>query len=886
VGLRESGGPNARAHREAPPASAGRATAHILGLQRSAGNRAVTSRIKSVQRAGGWSDADQKPGKDIAESDPKTGWNVEEHAVGTIRRIPLDGLTGGLQSNPGESGSARKLSNESVAGPVKGPARSDPGEQKGRGRAIALVPADIDASAPVEVFFHLHGNTENESRGFAGWREHRKSHEVRDVARDHIEQQIEAAKSAQIVGILPQGVNSSSFGQISPDAYITDAFDRLAEIGAWAKPPPRFSVVLSAHSGGGFTIGRMMKGAKGFRLPAHLKTLVLFESMHARLTGPPERRFDQVKDFASWIESNLGALMAVLNDPAVSAEDKQARLHDATQVRLYWDPNGSYNDAYTRMGGLIDKWFHDNERALGPNYQALRDLVVFVKKPRVGHEGMVRSGITESLMARSGAGAPAPPAPSSGGRAHKFALDGDGITPDLVAAQAGTNGQSASAAFVHATAGGSAPLPAAASALSASGLGTENELTDALFALVHPERGGQHIGAEHPELARDWRTLRHEYARPALGASHAATQVPTSAAPPTAEAVPAVDAATIKPAKAATGAKHMTDDEKQKALANALKQVTTVGSAPVRATIADMLRYNGVADEDTWWSGMVFNATFLDIPIQPSGGSVPGVHSELHERLVKAENKLLARFPGLTKAQIASKMKIYEVSGVRPPKNATGRNSPSHHCFGLAIDINHPTNPFLGNDKPKKPKPQHNRPVPPEEVAKYDATMQNRSPRIVERAMLLLRGEKFNVEAAIAVPRGPGSEAGRLWEIHHRASETLAEYLRLADDLNGETLKDLVDARRHGGDDRDLNYWRQRIAEDRANIKHWDFEHHKAPETGGYMDLKKELVEALVDEGQLLWGGSYVGAKDMMHFDWRRGTIKRNLPTGWKPSAH
>jgi hypothetical protein len=39
------------------------------------------------------------------------------------------------------------------------------------------------------------------------------------------------------------------------------------------------------------------------------------------------------------------------------------------------------------------------------------------------------------------------------------------------------------------------------------------------------------------------------------------------------------------------------------------------------------------------------------------------------------------------------------------------------------------------------------------------------------------------------------------------------------------------------------------------------------------MDLAKELVVALMNAG-LLWGGEYPGAKDMMHFDWRGGTIK------------
>jgi hypothetical protein len=260
--------------------------------------------VQSVQRIGGWSDADTAKGKGLAPSDPQTGWNVEEHAVGTIRRIPLDGLTGGLQGNPGESASAAKLTRENVAGKVKGPARSDKVEQKGRGRAIALVPTLLETDDPVEVLCHLHGNTEKASRGFAGWRQHKTSREVRDVARDRIAQQIESANSPQIVGLLPQGVMESNFGQISVDAYIRDAFDRLVEIGAWTKAPTEFSVVLSSHSGGGFTIGRMLRGVTGYQLPANLKTLVLFESLHdRRFAKDPAKRYDQVEQFATFIEA-------------------------------------------------------------------------------------------------------------------------------------------------------------------------------------------------------------------------------------------------------------------------------------------------------------------------------------------------------------------------------------------------------------------------------------------------------------------------------------------------------------------------------------------------------------------------------------------------------
>jgi hypothetical protein len=59
---------------------------------------------------------------------------------------------------------------------------------------------------------------------------------------------------------------------------------------------------------------------------------------------------------------------------------------------------------------------------------------------------------------------------------------------------------------------------------------------------------------------------------------------------------------------------------------------------------------------------------------------------------------------------------------------------------------------------------------------------------------------------------------------------------------------------------------------DKRGATRGNFEHHDAAKTG-IMDLPKEVVGALVSAG-LSWGGAYAGGKDIMHFDWRRGTIR------------
>lgn len=881
--------------------------ARVLDLQKSAGNRAVADLVAPVQRVGGWSDADTAVGNGIDPTGPQSGWNVEEHAVGEIRRIPLDGLLGGLQGSQDETNSARKLSREGVNGPVKGSARSDPKEQKGQGRAVALVPKFLAEGMPVEVFFHLHGNTEEESRGFGGWRQHRSTAMVRDVARDRIAQQIEESGSKQTIGILPQGVRASQFGSIDPDRYIRDAFDRLGEVGAWKVPPSNFRVVLSAHSGGSFAVGQMISNKT---LPANLKTLALYEALHVRADTKEKKGYSQVAQFAAWLEGMIGDHADFLNATKDDAS-KRERLDGATQVRLYWDPSDpSYNKNYVALQERIDRWFADNSARLGANATILRDLIVFVPIPGVHHEGMLRAGVKDALT-RGGAGGTGP-TPTKGAVTApvKGAVPVNGapavvpatlppvtplsvrardITAVMVAAQAPSSPILAAGAFTIAVLIGTDRLTAAARILHALAPRSETDLTDAVFTLAHPELGGGRIPADRADLKADWITLRRDFIRPAMVAPAPPTGADVGPAAPASAPVPAapgaapvpIDPATVEAAEAATGAITLDAAGTARALATALTQAKTAGKKADQDAVANTLLYNKTT-VDEWFGGLKFDAAFLDVPITASGGRVPGVHSDLAGRLKIAEDDLIARFPGLSRAQIAGRMGINVISGVRPPKKATGGSLPSYHCFGLAIDINHPTNPFVGNKSPTLDA-NKDKVVTADEQTKYDVYMQNRSPRIIERAMRLLHQEAFDIESAITVPHGAGSAAGRLWDIHHRASEALAEYLRLADDLEGARLSGLVTALRTTGDTRDLAFWRTRIAQDRAVIGNWDFMHHPAPQTGGYLDLGKELVESLVAAG-LLWGGSYGGAKDMMHFDWRDAdqTLKRP-PKGWRP---
>ncbi len=44
----------------------------------------------------------------------------------------------------------------------------------------------------------------------------------------------------------------------------------------------------------------------------------------------------------------------------------------------------------------------------------------------------------------------------------------------------------------------------------------------------------------------------------------------------------------------------------------------------------------------------------------------------------------------------------------------------------------------------------------------------------------------------------------------------------------------------------------------------------------GFIDLAEDLVVGLGRSAGLLWGGQYARGKDIMHFDWRNGTVRNN----------
>ncbi len=887
--------PRARATRFARPAPKGRSGASptsaeswVLTLQAQAGNRAVSTMLArpkaaTVQRddQAKWSDADTRG----------DAWNAQSREVGSIRRVPIEGLTHGNQD-------------EAVGD------ESDKTTESAAGKAIVLIPDTVKPGQQVDVLFHFHGYTHRKSDPYGGWRQHSGSGTVRDVQQDRIEAQLQASGQASMIAVLPQGVGASDFGGLNVDSYLTEVFGRLAAVneptGSDAGSPlERGRLILSGHSGGGDRIANMLGSATG----QGAAEVILFEAIHGG-------GLTTVTKWATGHLSRVAAALAKEND----ADARQQIVDTCPKLFGYYSAktpgvagSGMYVGTYNKLRRSLDRWFAAHGPALGANLADLRARFRIEELQGAGHEPSVRGlgddpdagPLTDALVSlddptrpskleTSGTSTWTPPVRSdqvdasakapSHRAAHPAATTsssaGSGsttlptlaLTPSRVLDLALAHGLSPlamPAVLADATRGGDS-YAVVARALVLAGLTNPAALTDVLFDVAHPELAGVNLDGHRQDLKKQWRTLRQTYARPAIAARRAA---PSSAVPvPKAPAVP-----DRTPAEPVTpGARTMTDEQKKKAMDKAVKQAESGGDAVSVAAVAAVLDKVGYT-VDSWFAGMVFDATFLDIPIIPSGGNTPGVHHELLVKLQQAERALLLRFPGLSKGQIAGRMGMYEVSGLRPPKAATGGSQPSAHCFGLAVDINHPTNPFVGNVKVHKKKK-----MTAEQKAQYSEDLTHRSPRVIERAMLLMHQEKFDIEASLGAA-GNAKQAGALWDKHHLASQALAEYLQLAADLDSAKLAGLVTAvNTSGKDSRSLQEWRTLIAEDSERLKKGDFSNHyhrgvDRPESSGYMDLGKELVVALVGAG-LLWGGSYNGAKDIMHFDWRGGTITDRSP--------
>jgi hypothetical protein len=837
----------------------------LLKLQREAGNQAVTGLVRAVQRVGGWSGADPKAGKGLASGEPATGWNVGEHAVGSIRRIPIDGLTHGLQSASSADG-GKSLTTENVAGSPTGPARSEAAEREGRGRAVALIPSAIRPDLPVDVLFHLHGNTEHAGRGYAGWRQHKDTGAVRDVDRDRIAQQIEGTKSPQLVGILPMGMNQSQFGAISPDSYIRDAFDRLAELGAWKAAPQKFRVVLSAHSGGGFTVEKMMRGRKGFQLPQNLGMIILFEANN-NLKGL--KRGEQ-QAFTAWAIGQLNAHLAVLTSTTRTDPDKRAYLAQATRLRAFFDPRKghSYGSIYGPLRTAIADWFTVHGAKLGAYLAETRTLLQIVEQSE-GHEGQMRAGLGSALSALPGtprAGSPsgtpggtaqqpvpttAPAAgPATGGApmpvtgstaaAAPLTTRAAAITAAMVGQRAGSAAPIAMLAFTTARGNGAPPLQAASVGLATAGTRDPIDLTDALFALVRPELGGGRIPADREDLKREWRQLRSSYARPALAptAGPGGAAGPASAGPAAGKGTGKVGEAGNRPADstgtttpAAPVAAAGSPEKEYEAFSGDVKKAFGKSGLKRYLAVRDLYgtRKETAGNPAQWLNQLRFGVAFC-------GTSLNGVHPNLLAALKKVDEEVTK-----LAAQVRASGAPVVFQGDFQPRAVTGKpDKLSDHALGLALHLNYKNNPYIGRNK-------------------------------AASALIARLAEQAGQEKFWSSIKGSGRRTtqDRVEEIYRSfaaASDAVAKYFLEMDALEVKAKAGELDAA--GQEElrkRTKEYWQ---------LRNSDLAKHRDPRNGIFLhttgvegDPMLEIIKQLSGPAGLEWGGTYGGqAKDLHHF--------------------
>ncbi len=238
----------------APRAPRGRSGAQLSGLMAAAGNRAVARLVRTLQR-----DDYTKPVANVKG----TG----------ITRLEVHNLKYGVD---GFSASYPKGASDEKNKTAESPSHM----------AVVLVPDTLDREKPVQVILHFHGWGFRRGDPYAGYLVAKKGGQmpegsVRDVDQEHWEQQISslAGQGPQVVAILAQGRGQSDLGDFPTFEYVRDVLKKSGrkDLDALADHAD-YSVVLSAHSGGGSTKVVPALGAKDAEtrdrgsLPAQTKT--------------------------------------------------------------------------------------------------------------------------------------------------------------------------------------------------------------------------------------------------------------------------------------------------------------------------------------------------------------------------------------------------------------------------------------------------------------------------------------------------------------------------------------------------------------------------------------------------------------------------------------
>jgi len=285
--------------------------------------------------------------------------------------------------------------------------------------AVVVMPDKLDPNRPVQIIVHFHGwgfRWDEKARDpYAGYLVSKggggrpAAGTVRDVHQEHWEQQLSSfqGKGTQVMAIFAQGIGKSQFGSFPTYEYVRDVLMKSgkSELVSLAGKES-YSVVLSAHSGGGSRVagpilaGKEADTADRGALPAQnpdakqkrivnrlqpVDVVVLYEAINGD---------GDYNDVMSWIDRHLERLGAALTKTPDKAKDALA----ATPVfrGFYGKRKGSgYVRAYQALACEIELSIQENIPAPFQDDARDRFRVIEVTGPKgedVGHERVI-SGI-------------------------------------------------------------------------------------------------------------------------------------------------------------------------------------------------------------------------------------------------------------------------------------------------------------------------------------------------------------------------------------------------------------------------------------------------------------------------------------------------------------
>jgi hypothetical protein len=265
----------------------------------------------------------------------------------------------------------------------------------------------------------------------------------------------------------------------------------------------------------------------------------------------------------------------------------------------------------------------------------------------------------------------------------------------------------------------------------------------------------------------------------------------------------------------------------------------------------ETLKANGITGGHAAW--------FAEVKAYPWLGKTIVCHRLLAERLAKAETELSGEIP--------------PAGGWFTAAHSLRKVGESLHSFGMAIDINGSTNPYLLN--PDAPNAQF-----------VEATANSRAiSDVINRAMLLVEA-KTAAEADLQSRPANTDKDARALESYDKlqvASNALKSYMEL-DRPDKRAALDAFIVTLGAKDSRTAEKWIETIKADRKTLeakasgKSWS-----SPQTG-FLHLDRRLVKALTSStgGGLTWlGDDTIGSgRDIMHFDMRGpGPIRKIVKT-------